>query len=234
MNNYVDSDGVENVAVGIVRFAKRDFIKGAKILYKIFKRIPEEVELLNDKAHKTLAHLRDVRLTYDSWRFVKRDPYEMFGEIGEKSIINSWKMDAIVEYHKDLYMDGATIAYQAGFEKKKKNIHELSKSTVKKKYIKDKSVLDNFFTSRDYILNLSNGAEILEELNLKAYERSKRKPKTGAGRSYVAEQRKKEREKNKLKAVELRDSGMSIEEIARHMDVGKECIRRYFREIDSK
>ena len=233
MNNYVDSDGVENVAVGIVRFAKKDFIKGAKILYKIFKRIPEEVELLNDKAHKTLAHLRDVRLTYDSWRFVKRDPYEMFGEVGEKAVINSWKSDAIIEYHKDLYINGAAIAYQSGFVKKRKDLHELSNSTLKKKYIKDKSALDDFTMAKDYILNLPDGTKIIEELNSGAYERAKRRNRKGYVPS-IYEMRKKERDKNKARALELRDAGISLKAIAKSMDLQESTVKKYFREIDSK
>ena len=233
---YIDPDGVENVAVGIIERAKKDFIKGAKILYRFFKRIPEEAEVLADNVHKTLVNDKDVKMTYDSWRFVKKDPYYMFEDVGEKSVIEAWKFDSIVAYYQDLYIEGAVDAYRSGFEKKKKELYEISESSLKKNYIKNKNKLDDFIAARNYILTLDDGFGRLklDEWNLIAYERSKRKPKTGVGRSYVAEQRKQEREKNKRKAIELSKSGLSIKAIAKYMGVGDECIRRYLREADSK
>ena len=140
----IDMDGVENVSVALVKQAKNDFIKGAKILYKHLKAIPTQVDLLKNAAFMTLSNLKEVRWMYDAWRFVKNDPYEMFGEVGEENIIKSWSEAAVIDHYKDLYLSGATILYVLN-AKKKKEIYELADSSIIKK-IGNKEISNNFIT----------------------------------------------------------------------------------------
>ena len=85
----IDMDGVENVSVGLAGQARKDFIKGGKILYDLIGKIPTEKELWNS-VYSDMSNDPDVRWMYDAWRFVKEDPYDMF-DIGETTIINAWK-----------------------------------------------------------------------------------------------------------------------------------------------
>lgn len=236
----IDMGGVENVSVALVRQARNDFIKGAKILYKHLKTIPTQIDLLKNAAFKTLSNLKEVRWMYDAWRFVKNDPYEMFGEVGEETIIKSWSDAAIIDHYKDLYLLGATILYVLN-AKKKKEIYELADSSVIKK-IGNKEISDNFITARNAILELDDGRELLDQWNVIAFEKSKRREKDIAKgkiskndpiklkENKRAELTKKERMERMLKAKELFDSGMSKEDIAKELGVTKSAVYRYIRE----
>lgn len=225
---YVDMDGVENVSVAMVRQAKKDFIKGAKILYRNLKSVPAYNDLLRTKP--TLSNLEPVRWMYDSWSFVKKDPYEMFGELGEESVIKQWKFDAIIDFYRDLYLPGATILYKT---KKKKEIYDIADSSVKKK-IKNKGLTDDFIAARNYIYDLPNGKEYFDDWNRIAEERVKRLKKNPGGRSSIentsfAKQRKVERQKNIARAKELYSAGISKEAIAKELMVAKTTVNNYLR-----
>ena len=225
---YVDMDGVENVSVALVKHAKKDFIKGAKILYHTLKKIPTYKELIQDKP--TLSNLQPVRWMYDSWTFVKKDPYNMFGDVGEESIIKQWKFDAITSYYKDLYLPGATILYK---NKGNKEIYEIADGSVKKK-IKDKSLTDDFIEARNYILNIPNYKEYLDDWNRIAKDRVNRLKKNPGGRSSIentsyAKQRKAQRIKNINRAKELYSAGISKEAIAKEMMVSVSTVNNYLR-----
>lgn len=238
-NTYIDMDGVENVAVGVIRQAKKDFIKGAKILYTHLKKIPEYAELIKGGVHVTLSNNLDVRNMYDSWRFVHNDPYSMFGDVGEDGVIGSWKSEAIISYYKDLYIIGARIAYQSGFIAKNKALYDVADSTLKK-YIKNKATLNDFIAAKNYIFNIPNGLDYLDEWNSIAYERAKkdkRKKTLGPGcigRTEYVKQKQEQRQKNKEKAWELKQAGFSTEAIAKYMMVTKSCIHNYIREMKNE
>lgn len=227
MNNYIDVGGIENVACALIKYAKKDFIKGAKILYSHMKSIPTQKELMLDSKHRTLSNNQSVRWMYDSWRFVRNDPYSFFGDVGEESVINSWKREAIIEYYRTLYITGAIILYQS---KGKKEIYNIANSSVKKK-IEDPVTANDFIVARDYILNLVDGKGILDQWNVIAYERFKRlnpknpkKIKSGAN-----SKRAEQRAKNVLKAKELSNSGISTKAIAEYLGVTSSCVAMYLR-----
>lgn len=236
----IDMGGVENVSVALVKQARNDFIKGAKILYKHLKMIPTQVDLLKDAAFKTLSNLKEVRWMYDAWRFVKNDPYEMFGEVGEEAIIKSWSDAAIIDHYKDLYLLGATILYVLN-AKKKKEIYELADSSVIKK-IGNREISDNFIAARNAILELDDGRELLDQWNVIAFEKSKRREKDIAkGKISKNDPIKLKSSKHSdyvkskhieriRKAKELFDGGMSKEDIAKELGVTKTTAYRYIRE----
>ena len=94
--NYVDMDGVENVAVNLIKQARKDYIKGAKILLLKMKRIPSLDECYKVSYGQAIKHM------CDSWRFVINDPYSIFGDIGEDSIIKDWQNSAMMDIYRDL------------------------------------------------------------------------------------------------------------------------------------
>ena len=236
----IDMGGVENVSVALVRQARNDFIKGAKILYKHLKTIPTQIDLIKNITYSSLSKLKEVRWMYDAWRFVKNDPYEMFGEVGEETIIKTWSDAAIIDHYKDLYLLGATILYVLK-AKKNKEIYELADSSVIKK-IGNKEISDNFITARNAILEFDDGRELLDQWNVIAFEKAKRrerdiakgkiskndpiKLKSSKHSDYV---KSKHMEKI-LQAKTLFDSGMSKENIAKELGVAKNTVYRYIRE----
>lgn len=225
MTTYVDNDGVDNVAVGIVKQARRDFIKGAKILYSIFKRVLTEKELLADELHKSLAANHTIRWMYDSWRFVKEDPYSMFGEIGDDVVIKSWTTDAIIEYYRELYLPGATKLYEYGVS------CFVSEDKIRE-YIKDKNTADNFIAAKNYILELPANKEILGEWNKTAFERVRHKKKGEKGAIYKSEYidgRKRTKIENTKKARELYNAGISTKAIAKDLGVSMQTVHKYLK-----
>ena len=48
---FIHDNGVENVAVAMVKHTRHDYIVGGKILYRVFKRIPEWDELYNSEKY---------------------------------------------------------------------------------------------------------------------------------------------------------------------------------------
>ena len=245
MNTYVNMDGVENVAVALVKQTRRDFIKGAKILYRMFGRIPTEKEFYNSPKRDTRNN--NIRYMYDAWRFVKNDPYSMFSSAGEESIINQWKIDTMIDYYKDLYIPGAVILYKAMDETNyiygnktqkekhkllKKEIYNLDDNTIKER-IGDEATTNEFIAARNYIYTLFNGKEILEEWNQNAYDRS-RKKKKGHGKIFIqdtdyAKENSAKRITNIKKTKELKESGKSVEEIAKQLNITTGCVYKYLR-----
>ena len=240
-NTYIDMDGVENVAVGLINQARKDFVKGAKILYKHLKKIPSYAELIKDKIHMTLSNDKDVRNMYDSWRFVHEDPYSFFGDVGEEAIINAWRSETVIAYYKDLYIKGAIAAYRSGFKVKKKELYDISDSSLKSRVMKDNDIRKDFIEARNYIRNIPNGLDYLDEWNSIAYERVKkmgdREPLSrseASMRSEYTKQRVAQRRKDMEKAWELKQGGLSVKAIAKYMMRTECCIRNYIREMEAK
>ena len=242
MGTFIHEDGVENVAVGIIRQARKDFIRGGKILYKHLKKIPEYSELIKDKKHISLSNDGDVRMMYDSWRFVMRDPYDMFEDAGKNKVIAAWTFDTIITYYQELYLKSATEAYRSGFKKKKKELYELADKSIKK-YFKTESSREEFITARNYISSLPDGVSTyLVEWTEIAYERSKRKEapkKTTLGpgciaRTEYAIQKQAERRERMLKAWELHKAGTTIKGIAKYMGVTENSVRNYIRDMEAE
>lgn len=165
---YVDGDGVENVAVGIVRQTKKDFIKGARILYSILHRIPTQKELLADQNHASLTNMESVRWMYDAWKFVIEDPYQFFGDAD--TVIDAWKDDAMLEHYSLLYLNGAEQLYINHAPTKK--IHTLEDDQVTE-FMKDNQLAGSYIAARNYILGLDRGEKIIKEINIKALNRSR-------------------------------------------------------------
>ena len=223
---YVDVDGVENVAVGIVRQTKKDFIKGARILYGILHRIPTQKELLADQNHASLTNMESVRWMYDAWRFVIEDPYQFFGDA--EAVINAWKDDAMLEHYSLLYLNGAEQLYINHAPTKK--IHTLEDDQVTE-FMKDNQLAGSYIAARNYILGLDRGEKVIKEINIKAINRArhpmqKRGPKTATG--FVKDLITK-KEKNIKRAKELYSEGMNDREIAREMGVTLQSVRTYLR-----
>lgn len=223
---YVDGDGVENVAVGIVRQTKKDFIKGARILYGILHRIPTQKELLADQNHATLTNMESVRWMYDAWRFVIEDPYQFFGDTD--AVINAWKDDAMLEHYSLLYLNGAEQLYINHAPTKK--IHTLEDDQVTE-FMKDNQLAGSYIAARNYILGLDRGEKIIKEINIRAINRarhpiSKRGPKSQTG--FVKDLVTK-KEKNVKRAKELYAEGMTDREIAKEMEVTLQTVRTYLR-----
>ena len=223
---YVDGDGVENVAVGIVRQTKKDFIKGARILYGILHRIPTQKELLADQNHASLTNMESVRWMYDAWRFVIEDPYQFFGDAD--TVINAWKDDAMLEHYSLLYLNAAEQLYINHIPTKK--IHTLEDDQVTE-IMKDNQLAGSYIAARNYILGLDRGEKIIKEINIKAINRArhpmqKRGPKTATG--FVKDLVTK-KEKNVKRAKELYAEGMTDREIAKEMEVTLQTVRTYLR-----
>lgn len=223
---YVDGDGVENVAVGIVRQTKKDFIKGARILYGILHRIPTQKELLADQNHASLTNMESVRWMYDAWRFVIEDPYQFFGDAD--AVINAWKDEAILEHYSLLYLNAAEQLYINHAPTKK--IHTMDDAQVTE-IMKDNQLAGSYIAARNYILGLDRGEKIIKEINIRAINRArhpmqKRGPKTATG--FVKDLVTK-KEKNIKRAKELYSEGMSDREIAKEMGVTLQSVRTYLR-----
>lgn len=230
MNTYVNMDGVENVAVALIKQAKKDFVRGGKVLYRMFGQIPDQKEFYTSSKKDTRNE--NIRWTYDAWRFVQNDPYSMFGDVGEESIINQWKIESIIAYYKDLYMPGATILYE---KKGSKEIYEIADLTVEKR-INHKPTSNDFIAARNYIYSLPEGKRILDDWNRMAFDRSRKHKKNpdSSGRVSInettfAKQKHNTRLENIAKAKELKESGKSAQEIAEIMDLTVPCIRNYLR-----
>ena len=220
---YVDGSGVENVAVGIVRQTKKDFIKGARILYNILHYIPTQKELLNDPSHATLTNMETIRWMYDAWRFVIDDPYQFFGD--DDRVINAWKDEAILEHYSLLYLNSAEQLYINHTPTKK--IHTLNDGQVIE-FMKDDKLANAYISARNYILNLDRGDKIIRDLNIKALNRSYHPVKKKVPSEYH-EKLMTKKEKNVKRAKELYAEGMTDREIAKEMEVTLQTVRTYLR-----
>ena len=230
-NTYVDPDGVENVSIGIIKQAKKDFIKGAKVLYGIMHYIPTEKELFADPTHHTLASDADVRWMYDAWRFIIQDPYQLFGDAGEEAIINSWTRQAKIEYYRVMYLKGAEIVIRAHKSKHPETLGEMElRETIGNAY-------NDFKEAKDYILSLPkvDQDEIFHEWNVMALTRARKaRTPSGLGRGCISKtsyfsNMKNEQVKNIKKAKELFDEGMSVKDIAEELELTPCTIRKYIR-----
>lgn len=225
---YIDPEGLVNVSESIIGQARRDFIKGGKILYGWFGYIPEEKEWIESKRSDTLQ--RDIYWFYDAWRFVKNDPYDVFGEVGEDQIIRIWTNDAITEYYKALYLIGAQMLFAAHVSKQ--DIKENDEAI--KKAIGNDKLAEDFITARDHVYKLSNGPELAKQWNVIAYGRAKRYGR-GIGKQRTEYHKKvsEKRRKNIEKTKELWEAGMSANAIAKELGVGIATVHVYIRSINS-
>lgn len=232
---YVDMDGVENVAVGIIRQAKRDFIKGGKILYRLFGYIPTDEEFM--KSIHRGSRTEPIRQMFDAWRFVIKDPYELFESAGKEQTIAQWKLESIIAYYYDGYVKGAEELYFVNWYhfNIKTVLYDLEDSVVRES-IKDNSTYDQFIIARDYILNLPNGEEILDEWNATAYERARKRYKKGGKKKdrtesirNLAKERNSAKQERIKQAKELWDLGLTREEIAEKLNVTRQSVNNYLR-----
>ena len=227
----IHEDGVVNVSESLVRQARKDFIKGAKILYGTLKKIPTQKELYSS-AHPSLTNRQDVRMMYDSWRFVSGDPYQFFGDVGETIIINSWKKEAILEYYKELYLDGAIAIFLT--KPGSNDIHLLTDGEAAQR-INDNEIFKNYLEAKNYICSLSDYEELVKNWNMTAIDRCKRAvKKKGKGRILIQDTKyhkalSMKRRQNIEKAKKMHNDGLSLEEIAEELGVTAQCIRVYLR-----
>lgn len=232
---YVDMDGVTNVAVGIVRQAKRDFIKGGKILYRLFGYIPTDEEFM--KSIHRGSRTEPIRQMFDAWRFVIQDPYELFESAGKENTINQWKLESIIAYYYEGYVKGAEELYFVNWNHfdAKTILYDLYDFVVRE-LIADKSIYDQFIKARNYIYSLPNGEKILDEWNATAYERARKRYRKGGEKKdrtepirELAKERNSAKQERVKKAKELWDLGLTKEEIAEKLGVTKQCINSYLR-----
>lgn len=233
---YVDMDGVTNVAVGIVRQAKRDFIKGGKILYRLFGYIPTDEFPVNTFISIPDEEFMKIRQMFDAWRFVIKDPYELFESAGKENTINQWKLESIIAYYYDGYIKGAEELYFVNWNhfNTKTVLYDLEDSVVRES-IKDDSIYDQFIKARNYIYSLPNGEKILDEWNATAYERARKHYKKGKKKDrtepirQLAKERSSAKQERIKKAKELWDLGLTREEIAEKLGVTRQSINSYLR-----
>lgn len=233
---YVNMDGVTNVAVGIVRQAKRDFIKGGKILYRMFGYIPTDEEFM--KSIHCGSRTEPIRQMFDAWRFVIQDPYELFESAGKKATIDQWKLESIIAYYYDGYVKGAEELYFIAFDSLgAKNVKPYALTDyVLESHILNKELKNAFIKARDYILNLPNGTKYLDEWDATAYERARKRYRKGGEKKdrtepirELARERNSAKQERIKKAKELWDLGLTKEEIAEKLGVTKQCVNSYLR-----
>lgn len=234
--SYIDEDGLENVAVGVIKQAKKDYIKGAKLLYSILKYVPE-YENITKSIYKSIYNdligykKETIRWMLDAWSFIKNDPYNMFGEAGEEDIIKQWTNDAINGYYKTLYLKGASILFKKHITKK-----DMNNDDIIKNLINDEQITSDFISARNYAYSLPCGEELIREWNIKAFSNARHlllknkevKPKTIKDSDYLKTLMSK-REKNINIAKTLYSEGLSKKEISEKMGLTIQCINKYLR-----
>lgn len=230
MKSYINEDGVENIACAMIDQARKDFIKGGKVLYGVLKCIPTQKELLEDPTHISLSNNADVRWLYDAWRFVRDDPYRLFGDVGEETIIKAWTNEAIKEYYKVAYIKGGTVLY---INHSKKPIHILPEEEIIE-VMKDNQLAADFLKARKYISDLKDKDNIFHEWNVIALSRSRKKyykHLAGIDPEYRphSEKLKETKQKNIKTAKELYESGMSERAIARYLGVQTRTVMLYLK-----
>ena len=223
----VHEDGVENIACALVDQARKDFIKGGKTLYAKLKAIPSYSELVADyPSHISLSNNADVRWMYDAWRFVRDDPYQFFGDVGEDVIIATWKEMAIEEYYKIPYIKAGIEIYRS--RPKTKKIQSLDDSEIIS-ILKDNKLSAEFISARNYISKLQNANELFKEWNIIAMTRSKKLGVKGKGFKEYVDDKKSERQKKVEKAIELYTGGMNAWDIAKELGVTRQTVWAYLR-----
>lgn len=230
--SYIDEDGLENVAVGVIKQAKKDYIKGAKLLYSILKYVPEYENITKSIYNDLMGYKKEtIRWMLDAWSFIKNDPYNMFGEAGEEDIIKQWTNDAINDYYKILYLKGASILFKKHITKK-----DMNNDDIIKNLINDEQITSNFISARNYAHSLSYGEELIREWNIKAFNNARHlllknkevKPKNIKDTDHLKTLMSK-REKNINIAKKLYSEGLSKKEISEKMGLTTQCIRNYLR-----
>lgn len=106
----LEEDVLVNIQYGIIEQARKDYIKGARILISIFKE-PMEKILNNNRAKDMImkarpsnktAELRHIFWYKDARTFVEKDPYDMFNG-NQEMIFKAWNqmaMEEHIEYQK--------------------------------------------------------------------------------------------------------------------------------------
>ena len=227
MGRYIDDDGVENIACAMVDQARKDFIKGGRVLYSVLHRIPTHKELLADPDHHTLSNNADVRWMYDAWRFVHQDPYHFFGDATEDEIINAWMSMAIKEHYKILYLKGGTILFH---NHAKKRLHQIPDEEIIK-IIDDTSIAADFITAKNYILELDNCEEVAKEWNIAAYERSRHygRPNRAQNLKKHTKQLSEKKQYNIKRAKEMDAEGAPLRVIAKELGISETTVFKYIR-----
>ena len=62
MGTYIDAVGVENAGCALIKQAKKDFIRGAKVLYYHMGAIPSQKELMSDPKRVSLSNNEAVMI----------------------------------------------------------------------------------------------------------------------------------------------------------------------------
>ena len=225
-NTYVDMGGVENVACAIVRQAKKDFIKGVKYVYGCLGCVPTEKEIY--KEHPTLTNRDTVRYMYDSWRFVRDDPYELFSP-GEDIVIKAWIDEGLLDYYRPPYIKAGSILYK---KKAPKQIQDIPEKDLMD-YLQDPGLERDFIKARNYVSKRSDAKEIFHEWNVEAHSQS-HKVKIHGKKAAIQEsdyfkKAKAKRAKNIERAKELKDAGFSIQAIAADLQVTAGAVWGYLR-----
>ena len=170
-----DVEGLLNVATSLIDRTRKDYIKGGKIFYSIFKRMPKDLKEVNEFVWTNKKKLKEtfkdweihaLRDFYDSYRFILEDPYELFrGRIKSEEIINMLNIDTMVDYYKDSYISGAIEAYKNG-------IKDLNKATTKvlKDKISDNALYKGFIKAKNEVKKLGK-SDIFELWNESAAHR---------------------------------------------------------------
>lgn len=127
-----------NIQCGIVEQARKDYIKGARILISIFKE-PMEKILNNSRARDMIlkarpgnrtAELRHIYWYKDARTFVEKDPYNMFND-NQEMIFKAWDQMAMEEYIE--YQKRKEKEHEREFNKTRKTdskLHEKEEKNV--------------------------------------------------------------------------------------------------------
>lgn len=98
----LDSEGFENLLIGMVSLAREDYVKGYRKIMDRFGRILTEDEF-NKWYRSTKTHvdsfIQSCRAYYSAIRFVEKDPYDLFMNKNEE-ILSTWKELAIESYEE--------------------------------------------------------------------------------------------------------------------------------------
>lgn len=146
---YLDEEGVVNVAEGVIKQTKADYVKGAKMLYSFYGFIPSLKEAMEKKTiYSRIVASNWSRTTakwfYDAERFVNDDPYEMFTTVSKKMVFNDWKKEGVFLYYLDIYREAAYQLY------KKYGKFDICNSTIKRSCRKLFDV-DKYISAKDYL-----------------------------------------------------------------------------------
>ena len=104
MKEQFNEDGLNELRIEIIKMAKEDYIKGALVLIRKFKR-PMDMILEHETARDIILKARPgakdatTRRIYwykDAKRFVEEDPYEMFAD--PEIVIKTWNKMAWNKY----------------------------------------------------------------------------------------------------------------------------------------